>query len=319
MTIAAGFVVPDGIILAADTKESYGENDHTYINKIEVDWHTFPSAQSRPKTQSAYIAIVGSGDGYLIDHITGQIKRIFHETADSDMEVFGKALSELMPCLYASPAFTAYPHSDITDLYTQFLIAVRLNNRQPATLFETNSSLVNEVLHNSLRIIGCGTMKETANELIMPDLSRDSMYDAKVAALYLIYEAKRHYSSVGGLTHIYHLPHPGAGARPEAWNPVDQGLRENLFQQLRDWHHRIVMTVGSVAIAPESYEIVLDQFQRDMRRIRKEFIVMQERERERQHDETLTRAREFWRQLEEAAKKAKQEPSPQDSSQSQKP
>ncbi len=288
MTIAAGFVCPSGIVIAADTKESYGSDDHTYVNKIVVDTHRIAKPQLRPRTESPHIAIVGSGDGALVDHIVTHIRNTFHAHADTDLAVFRQALTELMPRLYASDPFTSYPHSDSTELYTQLLVAVRPNYNEPAALFQINSSLVEEV-HSGIRIIGCGTMQEMANELANMYLDR---WDSEVAALYLISEAKRHYSMVGGLTHIYSLPNPGPDAHPpKADRVLDQSYREALFAQLRDWHHRLVVTVGSFSISQESSDLMLKAFQEDILRIRDDFIALEKMEGQREHRDRQTRAK----------------------------
>ena len=289
MTIAAGFVCPYGIVIAADTKESYGSNDHTYVNKIAVDTHPIPRPQLRPKTESPYIAIVGSGYGPLVDHIAGHINNIFHASADTDLAVFRQVLTELMPRLYASEAITSFPHSDVADLYTEFLVAVRPNYRENAALFKTNSSLVEEV-HSGIRIIGCGTMQEMVIELGMMNLDR---WDSEVAALYLIYEAKRRYSIVGGLTQIYSLPHPAPDARPPIADPVlDQGYREALFAQLRYLHHRLVVTLGSSTISRESSELEIKSLDKHIRTIRNEFIELEKLEGKRLRRTRKTRGRE---------------------------
>jgi hypothetical protein len=257
VTIATGFVCPDGIVIAADTKESYGSDDHTYVNKIAVDTHQIPRPLRRPKTESPYIAIVGAGSGPLVDHITGHVREIFHASPDADLDVFRRALIELMPRLYASEAFSSFPHSDVADLYTEFLVAVRPNYREKAALFKTTSSLVEEV-NSGIRIIGCGTMQEMVIELGLMSLDR---WDSQVAALYLIYEAKRRYSVVGGMTQIYSLPHPAPDARPPVADPVlDQGYREALFAPLRYLHHRLVVTLGSPTISRASSELEIKSF-----------------------------------------------------------
>jgi hypothetical protein len=244
----------------------------------------FIDPSRRPKTEAAYAAVVGSGDGYLVNHITGHIERVFRDNVDADLAVFRQALVELMPRLYASDAFASYPHSDVTDLYTQLLVAARPNYREKAALFLINSSVVDEV-DDGVQIIGCGTMQETAFEL---DVMNLNMYDSATAALYLIYEAKRHYSSVGGVTHIYSIPHPHSlaseapGHPPEAERILDQGSKELLFAQLRGWHHRILVTVASPTLPEESYASWMKSFSKDMRRIRNEFRALQKRERERQ-------------------------------------
>ena len=309
MTIAAGLACPDGIVIAADTKESYGESDHTYINKIEVARH-FIEHSRRPKTQAAYAAIVGSGDAALVDHIVGHIKKTFQDSVNADLSVFRQSLFELMPKLYASDAIAAYPHSEPSDLYTQLLVAARPNYRENATLFLINSSLIEEVTRG-VRIIGCGTMQETAQEL---DLLSLNMYDSATAALYLIYEAKRHYSYVGGVTHIYSLPNPpttpGPGATPRSERVWDQGQKESLFSELRMLHHGIVVAAGSTVISEESYKEGVENFLDGLGLIRQEFEALEKEERERYSRKNKVDAKNFRKTMEAglAKMKAKDEP-----------
>ena len=306
MTIAAGFACPDGIVIAADTKESYGESDHTYVNKIELVRH-FIEHSHRPKTQAAYAAIVGSGDASLIDHIVGHIKKAFQENVNSDLSAFRQSLSELMPRLYASDAIASYPHSDPSDLYTQLLVAVRPNYREKAALFLINSSLVDEV-PEGVRIIGMGTMQETANEV---NLLKLNMYESATAALYLIYEAKRHYSYVGGVTHVYSIPHPptipGAGHPPQSERILDQGQKESLFKELRNWHQRMVVAIGSPVVSEESYKQLVEEYIDALNLIRRDFAELENQERSRYLRQAEVEAKYFKQTMEAGLAKMKAE------------
>jgi hypothetical protein len=296
VTIGAGFVCPDGIVIAADTKESYGEGDHAFVNKIELVRHFLPET-TRPKTEAAYAAIVGSGHAYLVNHIATHIKRIFVENVGVDIHNFRTALTDLMPKLYAGEAFSSYPRSDASDLYTEFLVAVRPNYRENVALFQITSSLVEEV-HTGVRIIGCGAMQETGFELATMNLN---MYDSATAALFLVYEAKRHYSYVGGLTHIYSIPNnpgPVHGHPPEAERRIDQGLKEYLFTQLRGWHHQIVVAAGSPYVSDEAYSSILNSFHEDVGRILNEFRVLETRQRERDKEISKEQAKQFQKVME---------------------
>jgi hypothetical protein len=294
MTIGAGFVCPDGVVLAADTKESFQDDSHTYVNKIVVDRH-FLSNKLRPKTEAAYLAIAGSGSGPLVSHVINRIKPIFHECATQDISVFRDALVELMPQLYDSPAFRNYPCSDMVELMTQFIVVMRPDSSK-ASVFEVNSSVVEEIPHG-VTIIGHGTMRETADELQAMNLG---MWDSTVAALYLISEAKRHYSSVGGVTHIYSIPHYGPQMiSPEGEQIFDQGAKEVLFGRLRKWHHELVMLAASIVITDESYKSQMAVFQEDHQRIRDDFMAIEKRDRERIQREQSYRARKFVEALNE--------------------
>jgi len=286
MTIGAGFVCHDGVVLAADTKESFQDDSHTYVNKIVADRHFLPN-KMRPKTEAAYLAIAGSGSGPLVNHVINQIKPIFHECAAKDISAFQNALVELMPQVYESPAFRSYPCSDMVELMTQFIVVMRPECAK-ASVFEINSSVVDEIPHG-VTIIGHGTMRETADELESMNLGR---WDSTVAALYLISEAKRHYSSVGGVTHIYSIPHYGpAMSPPEGEQIFDQGAKEILFGKLRKWHHELVMMAASLVISDEVYKSQMAIFQEDHQRIRDDFMAIEKRDRERIQREQSYRVR----------------------------
>ncbi|MCU1296184.1 MAG: hypothetical protein JWO91_462 [Acidobacteriaceae bacterium] len=239
-------------------------------------------------------------DAALVNHIAAHIKKIFLDNAGADLAIFSKSLTELMPRLYAGDPFTSYPHSDVADLYTEFLVAARPNYREKVALFQINSSLVEEV-SRGIRVIGCGTMQETAFEL---DVMNLNMYDSAPAALYLIYEAKRHYSYVGGVTHIHSIPNPGpSGHPPETERRLDQGLKESLFAQLRAWHHQMIVTAGSRYVSTESFALVMDSFQKDIRRIRDEFEALEKREQERDKEHTREQAEQFRKMMESLVSK----------------
>ncbi|PYX96553.1 MAG: hypothetical protein DMG63_16845, partial [Acidobacteria bacterium] len=112
MTIAAGLFSIDGVVLAADTKESYGEV-HTYVDKLES-----------VSTEYCNGAIAGSGDGYLLDYVTPCVLNLMRSKITTSGE-FEDQLRELMVTLYQSPAVKSYPIDKSSDLYTQFLVATK--------------------------------------------------------------------------------------------------------------------------------------------------------------------------------------------------
>jgi hypothetical protein len=299
VTIAAGFVCPEGVVIAADTKRSHGDSEQTSVNKIELVEEFLPGrSRLRPHTRAAYAAIAGSAlDANLISNIVPYIKKLFRDNANADVAVFRRSLVELMPALYASDAITSYPHSYSTDLDTEFLVAARPNYRERAALFLINSSLVTEV-ESGARIIGCGTMQETAQELSALNLG---LHDSALAALYLIYEAKRRYSIVGGATHIFSIPHPAPLStefRPRPERVWDQGQKESLFAELRGWHHRVIMTVGSPTISKKSYSAVMKDYRKALDRVRNEFDTIEKREQAHQRKVTREEAKQFVKVLE---------------------
>lgn len=250
MTIAAGFICTDGIVLGADTKESY-ESDHTYVRKLEII-----------QEGDCRAAIVGSGESYPVDYIVPKIK----EAIKANLKTTGnvqESLSGLMAEIYSSDAMTAYPKSYPTSHQTQFLVAVRSLDSVNA-LFLVNSSLVSRV-EDGARVIGYGLMQNMADELSSLNLT---VKQASTAAMFLIYETKRRHSFVGGVTHFYTLTSTGLTDVPTTW---DQPSREALLNDLRILYYRLVLIVATPDVAKNQYAFVISNLVRRARKIRNEF------------------------------------------------
>jgi hypothetical protein len=192
MTIAAGVFCIDGIAVAADTKESYGDT-HTYVEKLLI-----------VSTDLCKGAIVGSGDGYLLDYIAPQI--IALASVSSSSVKFEAALSDLMAEIYNSSSVKSYPIESTADLYTQFLVAVKCRDDSEVTLLVINSTLVTRA-HNFGTVIGCGPLRQVGEEF--GEVAPFAIERAKEAALCIVYEAKRRYSDVGGTTRITTISNDG--------------------------------------------------------------------------------------------------------------
>lgn len=267
MTLAAGFFCPDGIVLAADTRESFGEDIHAYVGKIEtVKQYKNPS--SRPNTEAAYAAIVGSGASTIVEYIVPQIRRTFINCAHKELSEFEQALTELMPNLYSNDPLVAYPHTEPFEMQTEFLVVARPDRFSSAAMFLVNSSLVRRVDYGA-HVIGCVPMQETANELGILGLTCDQ---AVLAATYLIYDAKRRYSSVGGPTHIYTLPHARPGSSlPYTERYWDQGSKESIFGELRRFFQRLTVALGDPTTSDEQFSEEMTGVLKDLHRIRQDF------------------------------------------------
>ncbi len=263
MTIAVGFCCRDGIVLAADTKESYGQDDHTYVDKLSL----LSQTEVGNRCQGG---LVGAGEGYLVDYIIPRIKAMvargkYMSGGESawTIESFTLALEKLMAEIYASKAIKAYPHSSATDLYCSILIAIQFNLERPA-LFVVNSSLVTQV-KNEAKIIGYGPMQEMATEMHRLYLTAE---EASTAALYLIYDAKRRYGAAGGVVHILKL---SGGSRQDFERTWDQPAKESLFNDLRLLHYRMVVTVATRGIAPAEYSRIMGLLVKRARGIKSAF------------------------------------------------
>jgi hypothetical protein len=234
MTIAVGFACKDGIVLAADTKESYGE-EHTYVEKISVR-----------DIGECQFGIAGSGYDYILDYITPRImEAIIKGNPWPSMNDCFLELEKLMGQLYSGKPLKAYPRDSAADIYTSSLLAIRLKSSAQPVLFSINSSLVTSV--PEFAVIGYGPMKEMAREMWSLDLTVEQ---ASKAALYLIYDTKRRSGAVGGVTNILKLFNDGRADWERTW---DQPARESLLNDLRLLHHRMVVTVTTPGIPDAEY------------------------------------------------------------------
>jgi hypothetical protein len=251
VTIAAGFVCADGIVLAADSKESYGE-EHTYVDKLTM-----------VHTDHCSAAVTGAGDAELLDFITPRIEQLLQRTFN-DNDDLQRKVQELLTGIYGSPAIAVFPVSNAEELRTHFLIAARLKNHFPA-LFLTASSLVTRI-DSGARLIGSGTMRQMADELatIPMDIRK-----ASGAAIYLIYETKRRNNFVGGFTHIYRLYNDGRAEDERTW---DQATRETLLDSLRNAYHWMIVSCSDPTVPPKDFRAHMKRIAHTASDIHAEFI-----------------------------------------------
>jgi hypothetical protein len=272
MTIAAGFICTDGIVLAADTKEVYSNsNDHTYVHKLDVI--------DSPKCSGA---LAGAGYSYPVEYVTSKIKDLFATETYLTVDECERALGSLMGLIYQSKQMKAYPKAQPDELQASFLVALRPKTGDgESCLFLVNSSLVTRI-REGVRVIGYGLMQQMADEMGKAHLS---VRQARSAALYLIYETKRRTSDVGGLTHIYALLSSGEVLPERTW---DQPQRETLFDSLRELHHHMVIAVSNPELQPWDYKEAMKTVIVNAKHIRGEFRRIEHRyqqwERERNKD-----------------------------------
>jgi hypothetical protein len=115
----------DGVVIAADTEESYGESgDKAYANKL------FPVERKH-----ARLCVAGAGAGYLIDYAKDKIVRAV-EIAKNNAE-FESKLSETLNALYADEGeFRRYPVSSPHYLAIQLLVGVHFRKQSDPSKWE---------------------------------------------------------------------------------------------------------------------------------------------------------------------------------------
>jgi hypothetical protein len=263
VTIAAGFICADGAVLAADTKETYGET-HTYINKVSVIDEDHCCA-----------AIASSGNnGYLLDYLTPYILELLKNSQVLTSSIFEVRLQTMMAKLYQTPEIKAFPIEKPEDLYTQFLIIAKHAPEQECSMFIINTTLVTRV-STFASVIGCGPMTEMGQELGL--VSAPGIEKACNAALYVVHEAKRRYSDVGGTTTIVSIDNRGELNFPAS----HQAESEELINQLRHLNNILVVSLLDPMLTKEKLTTLLHQTSGRLREIHKEASAIHKRKRER--------------------------------------
>lgn len=219
MTAIAGFNCSDGVVLAADTEESFGDRDKAYNYKL------FPIV--RPAWR---LAVTGAGHAYLIDYAKEQIIKALETGGINTPDEFEHSLKVILDGLYRNE-FSHYPVNVSSDLNIQLLVAAQLVSNldssiwwEPA-LFECQSNLVTKVKRRQGRVFGAGELlKELASGFAYWGLDAEL---AEWASIYLIHDAKRRYTGVGGRTHTFRMMDDGTYRdRPGK----DVHLKEEVFE-----------------------------------------------------------------------------------------
>ena len=201
MTAIAAFRCTNGLVMAADTEESYPDNK-VYTFKL------FPFDRDGKR-----MCIAGSGIGYLIDYAKDEIASTL-DSGISNVADFEKNLRRIMRELYETH-FKLYPVDHDSERQIQLLVAVQFVDEanssswlEPA-LFECQSNLVTVPKNPAQRsrILGVGELlQETARQFAYWGLDVEL---AERVCLYLMYEAKRRLAGVGGKTHIFKMRNDG--------------------------------------------------------------------------------------------------------------
>jgi hypothetical protein len=200
VTAIAGFNCIDGVVLAADSEETFDGGNKVFMHKL------FPF--TRPTWRAC---VVGSGTGYLIDYAKDKIIAAIHAGLKNEDEVQA-ALGRLLDGLY-SKEFKRYPVDSALQRSIQLLVGVQFANdsnasawQQPA-LFECQSNLVTKVSLGGARVLGIGeAVKELGAQFATWRLTSDL---AEWASIYVIHEAKKRFGGVGGKTHTFRIRQDG--------------------------------------------------------------------------------------------------------------
>lgn len=223
MTIAAGFSCTDGIVLCADTQESYGE-DKAYIYKlVPFDWTNWVGG------------IAGSGVGYLVDYASGKILEIMDkQKPGTDPEKIRTSFEQLFDRLYTNE-FRKYP-APIEDKQVQMLIGVCDKSRSKTFLVSVDSTLVRLVPKE--RVIGTGELlKDLAHDFQIMELP---LSQGMWIALYLVWAAKQRFAAVGGESLVVGIHSSGVIRVERVW---DIAQKEKLLNRIDKCRNQLLITL----------------------------------------------------------------------------
>jgi hypothetical protein len=201
VTAIAGFNCADGVVIAADTEESFSQGaDKAYAHKM------FPVER-----EDSRLCVAGSGSGYLIDYANDQIVSTLDSGTQKTVAEFKRSLEEVLNGLYQNE-FTHYPVESKAELRLQLLVGVQFKIQDSTwtrpTLFECESNLVTPIGRTKQScILGIGELlKQTGIQFTGWGLTTTL---AELVSVYVIHEAKRRYGGVGGKTHLFTMKNDG--------------------------------------------------------------------------------------------------------------
>jgi len=239
VTAIAGFRCVDGVVLAADTEESYGNDNKAYAHKL------FPV--DRPQSR---LCVAGSGLGYLIDYANEQIVSALDSGIANETEFYVR-LGDILEQAYAEDGkFMHFPVNEPIESRIDLLIAVQFTDESDSskwlrpTLFECRSNLVTKIEKSKQScLIGVGeVLKQVGTQLAGWGLNTKL---AEWASMYIIHDAKRRFGGVGGKTHLFTM-------RTDGTFFYDRGIswheKEAVFDALPRAHQLITLSlcVGAV-------------------------------------------------------------------------
>jgi len=215
VTIVAGFRCADGIVLCADTQETFGAGK-TEVPKLRFEPQPKPGDAPEHK-DDLVLAIAGAGDGAFIDKIV--------DTAWVDVQSassFDEACQQIEESIKST-------HREFGQIFqtgylpqANLIYAVKMQGN--AKLFRSQGPLVSEKNHWGSDGTGYHLSNFICNRMYKFTLSISQLI---VLAVYTVYQAKRFVDGCGGTTHVATINNKGGSERVElsAIQWIEQHIR----------------------------------------------------------------------------------------------
>ena len=242
MTIAAGFVCNDGIVLAADSEIS------TQTSKWEGR-KLFEHIR-----QNYGVVVTGAGDADLLNMAAYEIGRAL--AATDKLDGIRAKVSAVLDQI-CERCIDRYQDGDPNRPQLFLLIAARMNSGQ-CLLLRTNENRISSVDGCEFVGIGADIARAEASWLYQPDLTTAVM--SKIA-LQLIYWVKQHVLGCGQATYVISLR--------EARGRSIELCEDGFFWGLHDLLRPILLSCMDIKVPDEALDHALRLFEGKIRAVRR--------------------------------------------------
>ena len=224
VTICVGFNRGSGIVLAADTEETFSGFKRRQ-----------PKLEIRPRNgdySKACAVFAGAGDGPLIDHLTDKLWEAM-ERGTALNAMIKKCEDELIRTYRRlTPAFHTEHMPEM-----QMLVGVWCQPDSLELIEITNSILTRNIISKS---IGSGyTLSSYIEQRLLYE--KADLSDVIPLAVYMVDEAKRHVDGCGGETHVVTL---SANGQVKRFHDFDVAAKSKRIAEI----DRLARQIGAVAM-----------------------------------------------------------------------
>jgi 20S proteasome alpha/beta subunit len=191
MTIILGMRTADGIILAADSEETYARGGKVQVQKILTQYQF-----GLQTGQGGGMAIAGAGDSGYIDCIGLELADYFQQTEQS-LAQLAQGFRQKIKAFYKDHVipFAQYPADDRPG----FSLLIAVSRAGKHELWMTNNNTMRRVIDYAADGAGAGFASSLLNRLWVRGLTTNQ---AQLIAGYAVFETKNFCQYCGKDTHI---------------------------------------------------------------------------------------------------------------------
>ena len=233
MTIVLGMKTPQGLILAADTQESYAGSHK--VNRPKL----FYKAEKNLCDLPMGLAVAGAGFGPWLDKITAAMWDAIQDATSLD-EACSKVEDEI------KKRYDEYRQLLNSSIDSELIYGIGASGG--TRLFHAWGPIVNEVTHRA-----AGSGQPIADFLLRHHKTTIHITNAMALAIYVLYSAKQHSEGCGGDTHVAVIQNQGDNYL------LDSGqvkAMENLFEAASGFTDNFLVFAANPVVTPEGVKAV---------------------------------------------------------------